>query len=750
MSDREVVARMNSLKIEVRHTPDFQHLLGLIMIQRGEPAEGIPLLSAAAKANVQYSSRWEKYGGDPQKFVDSMKLAPIEPAGSVAGHLKTVLRLSFSPDRDKAYSVGEDRFIRTWDMKSGRCIKNIRAMSLAPAAGAFSWDGRLAATGYGESFKTLDLWDLETGSLIRKYPGQTVLGVVFSRDASKLLIFDDAAVARVFDTGSDKILWESPPQPSAITCADFLPDGVTVVLGHEDGSTTFWSPMTDLPIRTILSHDGPVTALKASHDGQQVATGGYDEMLRLWDTTTGEELAALHGHRRQLVTLDFLPEDKYLLSGSLDGDLKIWRLADRKCCRTFGITGQKLSSTAISTDGARLLIGGARGAVAIWSLDTGWFDQDFLEPAVCRPKTFSELRKLYVLFKRAIDLFNQGWLDSDIRAVMESFDQVRNLPGFSWSKEAIQIRNLLVKGSEEAPLMSWAFIRAIPAHEDEITGLDTAPDSLSILTGSLDGVAALWDVVTGSRIRSFTANSPIYEVFLLSQSQLVCTWSEDHILRIWDLDGVCLYRIEDVYRPIAPSLDGRYVLGLAMDGVPIRIEASTGKKVLFGAPITEEGSVCVTADWDVFYCIQDDVRVRRIDRNTGHRVGALRDAGSGVTAVRPLKSGDRVLTGMDSGDISLYLVGSGMDIATMRGHVDSVRAIDESPHGDMFVTGSDDFDVRLWDIPKETCLATLQGHSFPVRSVRFFPNNSMIASGSSNGKVRIWGLEWELSRQRLF
>jgi WD40 repeat protein len=91
-----------------------------------------------------------------------------------------------------------------------------------------------------------------------------------------------------------------------------------------------------------------------------------------------------------------------------------------------------------------------------------------------------------------------------------------------------------------------------------------------------------------------------------------------------------------------------------------------------------------------------------------------------------------------------------MDVATLRGHVDVVNTLDESPHADVWVTGSDDFDVRLWDISKETCLAALEGHSYPVKSVRFFPNFSMIASGSSNGKVRIWGLEWEVSRQRLF
>ena len=361
------------------------------------------------------------------------------------------------------------------------------------------------------------------------------------------------------------------------------------------------------------------------------------------------------------------------------------------------------------------------------------------------------LRKLYISFKRAIDRFSQGWRDSDIRAVMESFEEVRNLPGFSWSKEAIQIRNLLVKGSKEAPLKSWAFIRAIPVHEGEVTSLDTAHDSLSILTGSIDGRAALWDVVSGNLIKSFPVNSPVRKVYFIHEINKVITWSEDNILRLWGLDGNLLLEIDEVYPPLSLDQGRQYMLAMSVDISPIRIELSSGRKLPFGSSITEEERlVCITADWEFIYCIRDDVRVRRLYRKSGQRVGALRDASAKVTSVMPARAGDKVLTGLETGDVSVFLVGSGMDIATLRGHVDVINTLDESPHADVWVTGSDDFDVRLWDISKETCLAALEGHSHPVRSVRFFPNFSMIASGSSNGKVRIWGLEWEVSRQRLF
>jgi WD40 repeat protein len=115
-----------------------------------------------------------------------------------------------------------------------------------------------------------------------------------------------------------------------------------------------------------------------------------------------------------------------------------------------------------------------------------------------------------------------------------------------------------------------------------------------------------------------------------------------------------------------------------------------------------------------------------------------------ITSLVPTEADDKVIAGMETGEVLVYIVGSGVNIVNLRGHASAVRALAHGAQCQIWLTGSDDCSIRVWDIADEKCLAVLEGHSAPVRTVCFFPNLFMAASGSSDGSVRLWGLEWEL------
>ncbi len=148
ISDRQVLDRMESLRIEVRETADFAHLSGLVALQRGDPTRAVPLLEKAARGSSYYEDRWRAHGHDPRTFVKSLGLSPIGECASFAGHIKNVRSIGFAPGSKRAFSVGADRSIRIWDVQSGRCLKNLRTFAFVPVAGAFSPDGTLSATAY--------------------------------------------------------------------------------------------------------------------------------------------------------------------------------------------------------------------------------------------------------------------------------------------------------------------------------------------------------------------------------------------------------------------------------------------------------------------------------------------------------------------------------------------------------------------------------------------------------------------------
>ena len=115
------------------------------------------------------------------------------------------------------------------------------------------------------------------------------------------------------------------------------------------------------------------------------------------------------GHRGTITTVRFIADGDYIVSGSGDGTIKIWDATSGRCYRTIIAPGEEVTCCAASSDGKRLVTGGPHGSVKLWSLDTGWFAKDFLEPALCRPKTFGELVGLHRSFDAAIQDFNTAW-----------------------------------------------------------------------------------------------------------------------------------------------------------------------------------------------------------------------------------------------------------------------------------------------------------------------------------------------------
>ncbi len=745
ISDREVIGRMESLKIETRETPPYKHYMGLISLQRGDPASGVTLLRKACRDGAYYRERWSEFDGDPGKFVHELAFVPIAEQASFAGHLKKVLSLSFAPDPRRAFSIGEDRSIRIWDVGTGRCLKNLRTFTLVPVAGAFSPNGRFAVTCYGDAFKTMDLWDLDEGKLLRRHQGTAVFGVSFSADSEFVAANGRNGRVLVLDASLEKVIWGSEDLERQTSSIAFVNAGQTFATGGEDGSLTLRHLGNKEEIYRIACHRGPVSSLEASGDGTLILSGGADESVYLWDASCGEQLQRFSGHRARVIGLRFLSDGKYVVSASADGEIKIWDASRGRCYRTVVVPQEELTACAVSADGKRLLSGGARGAVRHWSLDTRWFSDDFLEPALCRPRTFKELSSLHDSFQASVDDFNSAWRKGQRHDALQAFERLRGLPGFCWSREAILIRNVLWTASRRGRMKSCSFIRSFYGHKDGVNTVEAGSDSLILLTASADGTARLWDVVTGRCLRRFNVEAPVHRAVFLPGLKGVLTLSADGVLRWWGQDGSIIREIPDVVPPMATEPGGKSVLAMSPTNQPIRIALETGDRTELAALPQDTPFICFSEDLKSAYNVRDGRRIQRWCVPTSRNEGAFRDLGLAISALHPSASGDKVVAGLETGEITVYIVNSGMNVTTLRGHRAPVRTVTTGPDPDTWLTGSDDCSLRLWDLKAERCMQVLEGHSSPVTAACLFPNSSLIASGGSDGTVRLWGVEWEFA-----
>ena len=91
-----------------------------------------------------------------------------------------------------------------------------------------------------------------------------------------------------------------------------------------------------------------------------------------------------------------------------------------------------------------------------------------------------------------------------------------------------------------------------------------------------------------------------------------------------------------------------------------------------------------------------------------------------------------------NGEIRLWKVKDGQQIALLRGHTKWVNSVAFSADGLILVSGSEDCTVRVWELRSGQCLHTLEGHTNWVQTVTFSSDSRTLASGSEDYTIKLW------------
>jgi WD40 repeat protein len=99
----------------------------------------------------------------------------------------------------------------------------------------------------GSDDKTLRIWDMETGVVLKKMEGHSseVKALAISRDGQIIASADDDGefIAWHGETG-ESLTKPIKAHSSYINSVDFSPDGTVLATGSHDGTTKFWCTKT--------------------------------------------------------------------------------------------------------------------------------------------------------------------------------------------------------------------------------------------------------------------------------------------------------------------------------------------------------------------------------------------------------------------------------------------------------------------------------------------------------------------------
>jgi WD40 repeat protein len=312
--------------------------------------DGRTLASAGLDFNVKL---WKTDGSQEYRAF---------PKGDAA-----TLGAQFSPD-GRLSDVAENGTVRTWDVKSGKLLRQSSANLGRPRSVAFRSDGRLLAAA-GRDGK-IWCWDLTKGRAIVggwRHNG-TARAVAISPDGRRLASSGDDRTVKIGDAAGERAPLSCPAPDVPIHAVAFSPDGGTVIAGGED-DVRLLDAGTGEELPPLPGLTPKATAFAFGPNGQ-LAVAQMGGRITLWDFPARRCLGTLVGHSAAVWSLAFTPDGTRLASASRDMTVRLWDTASRKEVLPLQGFAAEVLGVAFSPDGRRLVTTDQAGFVKLWEIES--------------------------------------------------------------------------------------------------------------------------------------------------------------------------------------------------------------------------------------------------------------------------------------------------------------------------------------------------------------------------------------------
>ncbi|QNP30394.1 WD40 domain-containing protein [Cylindrospermopsis curvispora] len=462
------------------------------------------------------------------------------------------------------------------------------------------------------------------------------------------------ALNTILDAISDRNIIKG--HEGGITSVCFSPDGQTIGTGSWDKTVRLWN-LRGENIQQFRGHEGGITSVCFSPDGQTIGTGSEDGTARLWNLQ-GKNIQQFRGHEGGITSVCFSPDGQTIGTGSEDGTARLWNLQGKNIQQFRGHEGG-ITSVCFSPDGQTIGTGSEDGTARLWNLQ-GENIQQFHG--------------------------HEDWVTS------VSFSPDGQILATTSVDKTVRLWNL-----------QGETIQQFHGHENWVTSVSFSPDGKTIATTSVDKTARLWNL-QGETIQQFHGHENwVTSVSFSPDGKTIATTSVDKTARLWGLNRHKIQEIrghEDWVTSVSFSPDGQTI--------------ATGSR----------DNTARLWNWEG----------RLIQEFKGHQ--------SRVTSVNFSPDGQTIGTGSADKTARLWNL-QGENIQEFQGHEDWVTSLSFSPNGQTLATGSRDKIARLWSLHGDL-LREFPGHEDWVTSVSFSPNGQALATGSADKIARLWNLQGDL------
>ncbi len=293
-------------------------------------------------------------------------------------------------------------------------------------------------------------------------------------------------------------------------------------------------------------------------------------------------------------------------------------------------------------------------------------------------------------------------------------------------------------------------LRTLEGHYTSVLSVVVLPDGKGALSASNDGTLKLWDLESGTVLRTMEGHRALVysAVAVLPDGKRALSASYDGTLKLWNLEsGTVLRTMEGhralVYSAVAVLPDGKRALSASYDGTLKlwNLESGTVLRTMEGHRALVYSAVAVLPDGKRALSASYDGTLKLWNLESGTVLRILEGHRASVNSVAVLPDGKCALSASHDGTLKLWNLESGTVLRILEGHRASVNSVAVLPDGKCALSASHDGTLKLWNLESGTVLRILEGHRASVNSVAVLPDGKCALSASHDGTLKLWNLE---------
>ena len=487
-------------------------------------------------------------------FDSTAALWDVSDGSSIAvftGHSGDVNAVTLSSDATIAVTASEDATAKTWNAANGSVLQTFTGHTLGVLSIALSADDTVLATGSKDDL--VKLWTVSSGAEIRTLTGHTddVSGVAFFPGGAKLVTASRDQTIRIWNV-SDGSQIVSVSVGSPLKNVAVSGDGGLIVSCADDSQIRIHDARNGQLLRTISANIDDPTDIDFTFDSSELFTSSLDltpklrlasggELKRIGagqsgglsavaiDSTNAHVLTAseadflpttrsvgsapwafrndLIGHTDGVSDAVYSPDLSQIATAGLDGSVRLWTY-DGTFIRKLGNHSGAANCVAFLPDGSGVFSGGDDNKVLLWDVATGTQLAEFIGHAdgVTAVAVSADGAKM---FSGSRDQTVKFW-DVPGQTLINTFT------GHTASITDVAVSGLgnqAVSSAGNGEAIVWRIFDLATVQTFSVTtdfSMNSAvfmPDSGRVLTGSEDGVARIWDVISGNELRRFQCST---------------------------------------------------------------------------------------------------------------------------------------------------------------------------------------------------------------------------------------------------